>query len=231
MSGAKIVSFALVLAMTAGCFNADRNATTAGETADRDSEIATAEPRASASLPAASSGEPEAPHPEPVAASAQPPVTIAEPTPPRVLPPTRPTDKQPAVFSAAITPSSAAPGDEVTLIVTAVIAPGWHIYALNRSNGVNIPTALKLALSDEISPAGEWTAPTPEVLPTELGPSSIYHEEAVFSRRLRLNDKMAAGTANISCEVSYQTCDRSRCMPPDETIVSASLEVVSSQEP
>jgi hypothetical protein len=140
-----------------------------------------------------------------------------------------PTDKQPAVFGAAISPSRAAPGSEVTLTVTAIMAPGWHIYAVGNSNGVNTPTAFKLALPDGISPQREWDAPTPEVLPNELGTSSVYHKQAVFSRRLHLSDKMAAGLATISCQVSYQACDHNRCMPPDETTVSTDLKVMPLQ--
>ncbi|HEX4071444.1 MAG TPA: hypothetical protein VHX68_09750, partial [Planctomycetaceae bacterium] len=54
-------------------------------------------------------------------------------------------------------------GDAFTVTVNVQIAPGWHIYAVDRPTGVALPTKIRLELAAGLESTGKWTSPEPSL--------------------------------------------------------------------
>lgn len=131
--------------------------------------------------------------------------------------------------SATVSQSSVAAGEELQLSIQIKVADGWHIYGLQRA-GQSQPTQFRLTLPEGLSAEGDWEAPAPDTLMTSFGPAAIYKKEATFTRVIKVSGT-ASGTAaigkcQIECEVAYQACDRTMCLPPQTVRLAVPLEVV-----
>jgi hypothetical protein len=138
-----------------------------------------------------------------------------------------PTDDRPVVLSAVVRPATATVGDTVTVAVRMRIVPGWHTYA---APGKGVPaevTRIEDALPAGAKAAGAWQLPA--ALPHADG-AAHYTGDVVFLREVTL-EATPAGEVEIPVTVSFQACDRERCLPPESVKLTARLEVRARARP
>jgi DsbC/DsbD-like thiol-disulfide interchange protein len=106
------------------------------------------------------------------------------------------------------------------------IAPPWHIYAAQGSNGAGVATTLKLELPDAVEAVGEWSYPKP----TPGADNQMTYQGAVeFRRELRVRPEAAAGPVSVTCELGYQACDPVSCRPPTMVELAAPFKIVAAR--
>jgi hypothetical protein len=107
-------------------------------------------------------------------------------------------------------------GDSIAIIVKALLAPGWHIYAYVPSSQPYIPIDQILHLPEDIKAVGQWKKSEPETSSDDPG-VLIYENEAVFIHKaVRLSTVRTGGV--IKAGLYYQTCNLRQCLPPKEKI-------------
>lgn len=139
----------------------------------------------------------------------------------------QPTPDQPVTFGAWCVPASAKPGDRVELIVQAKLAPDWHIYGTSLGPSPNRPTHLESSLPPGLTSLGDWSFPQPIQTSTPAGLVPVYENEVRFTQPVQLSADVSPGSIKIACDIAYQACDHSHCMPPTSNSLNASLEVLS----
>ena len=130
-------------------------------------------------------------------------------------------------LEAKFEPASAKPGDTVTLVLSAVVADGWHAYGTREK--VNIPVALvpkKLQLAG-LELAGEAEIPPGSPHSTAIGESFPLPNEFVVKQAMKVPAGMAAGDVTVKGALEYQICDANMCLPPTGAKFSAKLQVLA----
>lgn len=120
----------------------------------------------------------------------------------------------PVTYTVRLTPTEAAPGDSVTLSISAKLNEGWHTYSLTQSDvggeptEIDVPTLRNLeAIEAEFTPSAapqKETGSMSNVLET-------YHDEVTWSRKFRVTGEKP-GDYSVAGEISYQLCDAVRCL-------------------
>ena len=113
-----------------------------------------------------------------------------------------------AEFTATLTPSTAKPGDEVTLTVAAKLPPKSYIYA--TTGGFEQRTQIKTtkivgleALDDEFQPD---RAPEIKMDPVLNQKLSKFHDHVTWSKKFRVEKTAEAGNVAINLELEGQYC-------------------------
>ena len=141
-----------------------------------------------------------------------------------------PSETTPVTAGAATSSSEIHPGDTVTLIIRARIAPGWHIYGLGASSGPNQPTQIELTLPRDIAANGEWECTAPVSQVTSMGLVSVYSSEVTFSQQLKVSALEQRGVDSITCEFHYQACNHVRCLSPGVLKMTVPINLVPQKE-
>lgn len=122
----------------------------------------------------------------------------------------------PSTWAVLLSPKNAAPGEKVTLAVTANIADGFHTFALDqnrRNNG--LPTVISEVATTGLEP----TDPAKKFVPdhqVELHESEgkqqrIHHGEVTWSREYIVSDSAKKSGYGITGKVTFQICDKDSC--------------------
>lgn len=98
---------------------------------------------------------------------------------------------------------------------TANIQSGWHLYAQAQpQDAIAVPTTFEFSknplvqLDGSVKEAGKLEKFTDK----DLGVSANqYSKQVVFIQRVKLKGK---AKSNVSGNVTYQTCDDKKCLPP-----------------
>jgi hypothetical protein len=118
-------------------------------------------------------------------------------------------------------------GESFTVTVDVQIAPGWHIYAIDRPTGLALPTKIRLELPGGLESAGAWTSPEPALDDSSAGePAFVYHGTASFQQTIRVKQRAPAGPMVIPLEFRYQVCDRFSCRAPADLKLQTEIRVV-----
>jgi DsbC/DsbD-like thiol-disulfide interchange protein len=156
--------------------------------------------------------------------------TVAKSTPaqkPAEPPRQGPSQQSPVTATLRPEKNAVRDGDTVTLTVEVQIAPGWHIYAVDRPTGVALPTKIRLELPAGLESTGKWTSPEPSLDDSSAGePAFVYHDAAAFQQTIRVKHGAAAGPMVVRAELSYQVCDRFSCRAPTALKLQTSIQVV-----
>lgn len=134
-------------------------------------------------------------------------------------------------FSGSISPAVAAPGSTVRLSITAAPGDGWHIYALEESDGgrpFSKPTLIALTETADLAVVGRPTPSSPPIEKASEGGGQIerYHEQPVtWTLLLRVPDGAAAGQRQLSGAIGFQTCFNGGCDTPRTLKFSGVLSV------
>lgn len=114
-----------------------------------------------------------------------------------------------------------APG-EATLILTATIEKGWHLYSQNIADGGPIKTTFTFTPSADYELVGKAVeGKAYEFYDKNFEMQLAYFSgEAVFKQKIKIiNPK----TFNISGTVEFMVCDDEKCLPP--TLVDFNIKV------
>ena len=109
--------------------------------------------------------------------------------------------------------------------MTATIKNGWHLYAQAQpKDAIAIPTTFQFTknplvqLDGRVKEAGKLEKFTDN----ELGVSANqYSKQVVFTQRVKLKGKAAS---NLSGNVTFQTCDDEKCLPPKTVTFNVALK-------
>lgn len=134
----------------------------------------------------------------------------------------------PVSVSARVTPSSARPGDIVTVTVTLQHAEGWHSYARVPRSSPYVTNRVELELPPELVPVGRWELPAGAPLAGEAGVLAL-EGRAVYRRHVRVAAG-ASGEADLLARVTFMTCDDMSCLPVESVAVTVSLDVTAATD-
>ena len=104
--------------------------------------------------------------------------------------------------------------DQAILKFTATIEDGWHVYATKLESDMGpIPTEFLFENLEGAELVGEINEPTPhkEYDPNFEMELSWFEKEVTLSQKVKLTSPMAT----ITGELTYMTCDESKCLPPE----------------
>lgn len=113
-----------------------------------------------------------------------------------------------------------------TVTFKALIAPGWHLYALDLPEGGPKPTTFDLSASEGVKFTGKIQ---PSRKPLKV-------EDAMFGMTLQWWDtnveftvpfKLEKGAKDpkIFCKIGYMTCDGESCRPPKTESITAPIKL------
>jgi thiol:disulfide interchange protein len=107
--------------------------------------------------------------------------------------------------------------NEATLVFTAKLDKGWHMYSQFTPDGGPIATAFTFTKSISYSLVGKTSEPKPEEkFDKDFGVKVLsFMEEATFRQKIKINDK---GKFTIPVKVDYETCT-DRCLFLDTSFV------------
>lgn len=112
---------------------------------------------------------------------------------------------------------------EVQMVAT--IQQGWHLYAqLQPKDAIAIPTIFQfsnnplVSFDGKVKEAGKLEKFTDK----ELGVSANqYSRQVVFTQKVKLKGK---AKSNVAGNVTYQTCDDKKCLPPKTVSFTVALK-------
>ena len=130
-------------------------------------------------------------------------------------------------LTASFDPAQASPGDTVTLVVTAKIQKGFHLYGKKEQTG--IPIALAVTRSAGLTAASEPQIPDGEEHQSVLGSEYWLDDLAVVKQRFVVPKTQAAGSLRVAGEFRYQACTKTSCERPNKATFEARLSVVEGK--
>lgn len=109
--------------------------------------------------------------------------------------------------------------------MTATLEQGWHLYSQTQpKDAIAVPTAFSftanplLELNGKVKEGGKMEKFTDK----DLGVSANqYSKQVVFTQKVKLKGK---AKSNVSGNVTYQTCDDKKCLPPKTVNFSIALK-------
>ncbi|MGI9035787.1 MAG: protein-disulfide reductase DsbD N-terminal domain-containing protein [Pyrinomonadaceae bacterium] len=116
-------------------------------------------------------------------------------------------------------------GDSFNAALSAEIEKGWHLYALEKTDGGPLPT--RISVPDE-SPfeLGKIEAPPPiEVDDAAFGVTTKFYEMAVkFNLPIKVLDGFERDSSELKIKVRFQICNDQMCLPPTTVVVDSHSE-------
>ena len=115
------------------------------------------------------------------------------------------------------------------LVVTAVIEPGWHLYAVDQARGGPKPTVISVVDDAPLVPAGRFVPDQPPVghqvddIPAWQGLELREHEGTVVWRVPLQVNPGAVGTV-VNGSITFQLCQATSCLPPETIDFTAALD-------
>ena len=107
------------------------------------------------------------------------------------------------------------PGAKFTVVLEAMIDPGWHLYALEEPKGG--PTATEIALTEgDAADLLRVDQSKPKVLPDPVfqQPTGFFETAADLHPPLQLAPDASPGPHTLHVLAKYQSCNDRLCLPP-----------------
>lgn len=106
--------------------------------------------------------------------------------------------------------------NEYEAVLTATIDKNWHIYSQDLPQDSGIPTEMKLSSKDGITLIGkvQEVGKKHDEFSEAFGAQIVYYSNSVlFKQKFKLKNN--AKPANVTAEITYQTCDDRVCLAPN----------------
>jgi thiol:disulfide interchange protein DsbD len=134
---------------------------------------------------------------------------------------------------------TAAPGARPTagrvfsVIVTATIDPGWHLYSMSQPAGGPIAMSVTLPNGQAFSLAGKVDEPQPvrrvdKNFP-QLGESLTFDDKAEFTVPVRVAAGTPAGAKKLQIDVEFQVCSDRLCLAAQTVALKLDLMVEAAR--
>ena len=138
------------------------------------------------------------------------------------------TAEQAVVTTVTPFPTAAQPGEVVTLAVRLHIAEGFHAYGDLPTDSAYQPVTLAPELPAGWSTVGRTSLPASQDHASERG-VRVFTGDPVFLLRVRAASNATPGAMTVPVKVAFMVCDEMRCLPPDEVMVAATVQVLGSK--
>ncbi len=131
-------------------------------------------------------------------------------------------------LEAAFEPATAAPGAETELVVRYSIKKGWYIYAPDHK-ATGVPTAVTVE-APFLEPDGDLRFPEPRIKRIDVLDEThrILDGEGTLRRRFRIAGDAGTGARSATVRVTVMSCDDTRCLPPAEAELGATLTLAAA---
>ncbi|MBP1636325.1 MAG: hypothetical protein H6Q10_2899 [Acidobacteria bacterium] len=134
----------------------------------------------------------------------------------------------PVTWSAAVDPGSSVvrPGAVFTVVLTAKIDEGWHVYGAEETT--NGPRPLRIGLAEgQPFTAGKLQAPAPkrEHDAAFNQVTTSYAKPTTFRLPVTVSAGAVPGRHDVALEVRFQACDGRICLPGRTVKLSVPVEV------
>ncbi|MEW5980903.1 MAG: protein-disulfide reductase DsbD N-terminal domain-containing protein [Acidobacteriota bacterium] len=122
-----------------------------------------------------------------------------------------------------------APGQKVTVLLAAKIAPGWHVYSITQEPGGPIRTDVSVPPGQVFTLTGDVTGPVPETAfdPNFRMKTEYYSRSVILDVPLSVSEEAKAGPAKGTIDVRFQACNDRNCLPPIKVHVPFTVELAS----
>ena len=114
--------------------------------------------------------------------------------------------------------------EQYEAILHTTLENGWHIYSKDIPEDTGIPTEYKIS-GENIVPIGKFVevGKKHEEFSEAFGGTIVYYSNsAQFKQKFKLKDKTKP--ANVSAEITYQTCNDRICLAPNTLEFSESIK-------
>lgn len=127
--------------------------------------------------------------------------------------------------AARVRPAAARAGEQVTLVLEAVVADGFHVYGSKESIGIPVSLPAKKLQAAGLEPAGEAVVPpgTPKETFGVVG--HVLPQRFEVTQALHVPEGTAPGTVVIRGVLDYAACDDNGCRPPAEAPFEATIVI------
>lgn len=133
----------------------------------------------------------------------------------------------PVKWSLAVEETSKPPnkGDVFNVVLKAEIEKGWHLYALEKTEGGPIATRISVA-DGSLFELGKIEAPKPfEFDDTSFGATTKFYEDSVkFTLPVKVLETFEEGSTKLKIKIRFQTCNNEMCLPPKTVTVESGFE-------
>ncbi|MEB2360656.1 MAG: thioredoxin family protein [Bryobacterales bacterium] len=137
----------------------------------------------------------------------------------------------PVQWSLTLEPSSAPPGGQVALRLTAAMDAGWHLYSLTTPRPP-IATTISLAKNPAIAGFKVYQpAPVRKLDPNFDTETETFDGKAVFLIVATIAGDAPGGSVELAAGIRYQACDDKQCLPPRRNTVTARLTIDPAAQP
>lgn len=128
------------------------------------------------------------------------------------------------------------PNNEYEAVLTATIEKDWHIYSKDLPPDSGIPTEMKLTSKEGIDLIGKVleVGKKHDEFSEAFGAQIVYYSDLVqFKQKFKLKNNAKA--ANVTAEITYQTCNDRVCLAPntlefEQKLSAAASAPVTSEE-
>ncbi len=116
-------------------------------------------------------------------------------------------------------------GAKFDAVLSASMAPGWHVYSLTQGPGGPVTTMISVPKSQPFVLAGTIRAPKPEKAfdPNFQIDTEFYQESAEFTLPIAVASGAKAGMQDLQVEVYFQACNETSCLPPTTVKLTAKV--------
>lgn len=120
-------------------------------------------------------------------------------------------------------------GETIELTLSAVIAPGWHLYAMTQPEGGPVPTEFSVPAGQPVRFAKPVIASKPATIhdPNFDLRIQLYSGTATFRLPVRVDPSTPAGPQAVVVHARYQSCNDLLCLPPRTVPIATTLIVRS----
>jgi hypothetical protein len=139
-------------------------------------------------------------------------------------------EEAPVAITATASPVRAAPGEVVTVSVTAVIAPEYHIYGLPPAPEMTWPTQLVVLGPAGFAAEGETSAPPAKAHEDDTQGGAMvewYQGTVTFTLDVRVPATAPAGTISLKVGLDHMACTEEYCLDSAVLETTAELEILA----
>ncbi len=137
--------------------------------------------------------------------------------------------EDPVQWTLTFDSKAAPPGSHVLGKLTGTIQPHWHVYSMTTPPGGPNPT--KAGIADNPAVAGfkiYQSKPVRKLDPSFGIDTETFSDQYVLLFDIELAKNAAAGPADITANVRYQSCNDTICLPPKKKSAATSIAIDAS---
>lgn len=120
--------------------------------------------------------------------------------------------------------------ENATLVISASIDKGWHLYSQNIGEGGPVPTSFRFEKSSAYTLVGKVKeVPKAKIVQDEIFGMEVawFEKKATFKQDIKINSKSDFKLKGV---LEFMVCDDKQCLPPEEVEFSFDVKGFSAAE-